>query len=174
MFAQLRPSEIQYLQNSIDAFFSDGRHILGTFNDLLYKDITPNDIRCIAVVFWQNEWYVYNGHRRLYLYKRLEKQGVIDEISVWVVQPRNIKWNEVHQKNTSMNGGRSVTIRCDDQFHGKLGHIIKQWKDSQIESDTSGSQYGSECGCRFCPCGWDVYPDTESDSDSDSYLSDYY
>ncbi|XP_070533411.1 uncharacterized protein [Ptychodera flava] len=149
----LRPSEILYLQNSIVTSFRNGDDLLDTFSDLLNGYLTPEDIRVIAVFQWNGKWHVYNGHRRLFLYKALEECGVLDTIRVWEVRGSNIKWNTVHRQYTSKNGGHSIRVRGDATFEDRLEDIVSEWQNNTVT-------------CQ-CPChGGLVY---DSDSDSEHY-----
>ncbi|XP_077870183.1 uncharacterized protein LOC144363132 [Saccoglossus kowalevskii] len=162
MYVELHPSEINYLQDSISSDFRDGTPLLDTFRDLLYGDLLPEDIRTITVFWWEErgKWYVHSGHRRLYLFKRLQKQGVVDTLQVSELD--RIPWRSVRRKNSSTNMGKSVTVRKDKSFVGNLGNIIQQWRNEDTSS--SDDEYSS-----------DNYSEYES-YDDDSYTSsdDYY
>ncbi|XP_077990435.1 uncharacterized protein LOC144444776 [Glandiceps talaboti] len=161
----LRPSEIRYLHDTIAEHFRNGTGMLDTFKDLLYKDLTPGDIPTIQVFRYENKWYVYSGHRRLYLYKRLQKQRVIDKVTVEEVDDDEINWKKVHEKDTSENDGKSVEVRGDKSFVGRLGQIVKEWKNSQSDSSDSSSEY-SDSDYEYSSY---VFYESESDSDVDVF-----
>ncbi|XP_006812498.1 uncharacterized protein LOC102803871 [Saccoglossus kowalevskii] len=163
MIVELYPSEILYLQDSISPIFNNGIPMLATFRDLLYGDLSVDDIRTISVFQWdvrgECQWYVHSGHRRLYMFKRLQKQGVVDTITAWELH--KVRWGSVHRKNNSTTGGKSVVIRNDKSFVGNLGNIIKRWKNQHHNEDYS-QHYET------------VYYDTSSTSSDDYYYYRYY
>ena len=78
----LKPSEIRFTRDKIESEFANGRKLTDTFEELLYKRIPTKFIEDIEVVYVDGAWWALTGNRRLYLYKRLEKLGVISKISV--------------------------------------------------------------------------------------------
>nr|XP_006815542.1 PREDICTED: uncharacterized protein LOC102808134 [Saccoglossus kowalevskii] len=125
---ELKPSEIYYLHDSIDCRFQDGTHILDTFRELLYKTINPSLIRKIAVHNTNGKWRAYAGNRRLYIFRRLERLGVVDYITAWQVW--RVDPDAWRKRETTQNGGTSVQIRNDPQFNAKINRIINEWRTS--------------------------------------------
>ncbi|XP_077990724.1 uncharacterized protein LOC144445048 [Glandiceps talaboti] len=162
---ELRPSEIRFLHNSIANHFRNGTDILVTFEDLLYQNITPDDIPIIRVFRRNRKWYIYQGHRRLYIYKRLQKQCVINAVTVKEVKGRKIDWDKVRRKDTSENDGKSVTIRGDDKFHGRLGQIVQNWINTNSDSDECSSDSDRDYE-------YDTESEYEYESGSDSDVDD--
>ncbi|XP_077990746.1 uncharacterized protein LOC144445069 [Glandiceps talaboti] len=126
----VRPSEIRFLHDSIDCRFQNGDLLLDTFESLLYGRITVDDIKTIAVISLHGKWYIYAGHRRLYLYKQLESLSVIGVIKVWRVDRSRIQWDGVKKKLTTDNEGLAVEVRNDPYFDIKMQKIIRKWKST--------------------------------------------
>ncbi|XP_070533433.1 uncharacterized protein [Ptychodera flava] len=126
---RLRPSEIHFVHDTIDCHFQDGDHLLDTFKELLHGNISPRDIKTIAVIRQNGTWYVHAGNRRLFLYKKLEELGVIDYIPVWVVNRPNA--DAVRERYTTQNRGVSVSVRNDYDFEDKMHSIIDDWKKTR-------------------------------------------
>ncbi|XP_077990770.1 uncharacterized protein LOC144445093 [Glandiceps talaboti] len=134
----LAPSEIRFLHDSIDCRFRDGRLLLNTFESLLYGRISAKDIQIIAVISANGKWWIYAGHRRLYLYKQLEELGVIGAITVWQIDAWRIKWDVVKKKLTTDNEGLDVEVRNDMNFDIKMQKIIRAWKSTMtVQRDIS-------------------------------------
>ncbi|XP_006815541.1 uncharacterized protein LOC102808008 [Saccoglossus kowalevskii] len=125
----LRPSQIYFLHDSIDCRFQDKTDMLDTFRQLLYKEINPTAIQPIAVFDKNDKLWVYAGNRRLYLFRKLEQLGVVEYITAWRVQKVDPdKWAK---RNTTNNGGRSVSIRNAPQFEDKMQKIVREWKSKK-------------------------------------------
>ncbi|XP_070533431.1 uncharacterized protein [Ptychodera flava] len=131
----LRPSQIYFLHDSIDCRFRDGTPLLKTFEELLYGEKSVSNIQIIAVFHWKGQWWIYAGHRRLFLYKRLEELGILAEITVRKVW--KVNWEAVNKKMTTQNGGTSVEIRNDHNFDVKLRDVINKWRSSSKEDSTA-------------------------------------
>ncbi|XP_077870169.1 uncharacterized protein LOC144363093 [Saccoglossus kowalevskii] len=125
----LRPSQIYFLHDSIDCRFQDKTNMLETFRQLLYKEINPAAIQPIAVFDKNDKWWVYAGNRRLYLFRKLEEYGVVKYITAWKV--RKIDPDEWKKRNTTTNGGRSVSIRNARQFEAKMQNIVREWRSNR-------------------------------------------
>ena len=67
----IKPSEILFCQENIDGKFGRGSNIslLDTFKKLVSGEMTPSDLPKITVVSYEGKYYVYDGHRRLFLFK---------------------------------------------------------------------------------------------------------
>lgn len=82
----LKPSQIQYTQDSIGASFTDGTSLEDTFYQLVIGgQRSVEDIAWISVAYEEQRYWVIYGNRRLFLYKQLEKHGYIDKIRVHAV-----------------------------------------------------------------------------------------
>ena len=67
---QLDVGDIYFSQNSINAIFKEEKTTLvDTFQDLLLENIKPSDFPPITVVKYNNEYFAYDGNRRLFLFK---------------------------------------------------------------------------------------------------------
>ena len=78
----LRPSEIEFSQNSIGNRFHGGDTLLRVFKKLVIGDLTPDDLPYIKVRWYDGGWMAFEGNRRLFLYLKLEEEGLLDEIPV--------------------------------------------------------------------------------------------
>ncbi|XP_077869478.1 uncharacterized protein LOC144361010, partial [Saccoglossus kowalevskii] len=133
----LKPSQIFFLHDTIDCRFRNGTHILDTFGELLYKKKNPSAIRKIGVYNSNGKWRVYAGNRRLYIFRKLESLGVVDEITVWEVE--RVKPDVLKKKDTTENGGTSVEIRNDPAFDEKIKCIINEWRNSNRQGTWTDS-----------------------------------
>ena len=71
----LRPSDIEFSQNSIGNRFHGGDILLRVFKKLVLGDLTPNDLPYIKVRWYDGGWMAFKGNRRLFLYLKLEEEG---------------------------------------------------------------------------------------------------
>ncbi|XP_006812496.2 uncharacterized protein LOC102803631 [Saccoglossus kowalevskii] len=141
---QLKPSEIYFLHDSIKGQFRDGRHLLDTFKELLYKRISPSQIEKIVVYSANSKWRVYAGNRRLYIYKKLEVLGVVEYITAWKVLTLNPY--TLRKRDTTKNGGASVRIRNDPLFEGKITWIVEEWKTWATKASIQGQTAADDIG----------------------------
>ena len=107
---RLKPSEIRYSQDSIGGRFMDGRSLSTTLQQLLSNAVTPDTIPCIEVVIREDSYYALTGNRRLFLYKKLENAGLLDDIPVRI-RPLSSVLFQFSQRFTTMNDGRSIRLR---------------------------------------------------------------
>ena len=126
----LRPTEICFTQDSVAGSFSDGRSLADVFEQLLYKRLTPDDLGAIEVVKENGLWMALTGNRRLFLYRKLEKLGVISTIPVWVrkLDDGNVR-DRLGHRQTTKSYGQSVRCRqwgTDTQ----IDEIIARWQSS--------------------------------------------
>ena len=121
----MSPSDIIYSQNSIAPRFQDGEHLLFTFAMLVQGKETPQSLPPIEVRYMKSwESYIaFEGNRRLFLYKKLEEEGLIDKIPV-----------------VEFKGWKKQTSRCsdcitlrgydDDTMERKMNGIINRYTRS--------------------------------------------
>lgn len=102
----LEPAEIRFTHDSISPVFSCGRRIYDTYDELSRGFKSVHDIPRMIVTYIGGEWYTYTGNRRLWVFQKLQNEGVIHEICVDTTDmavPRS--------KFTTQNGGTSVKVR---------------------------------------------------------------
>lgn len=138
------PSKIRFTHDSIQSNFSDGHSIPETFRQILWKKLTVEDLPLIEVMKYGGEWFVVRGNRRLFLFKELEKRGLLSQVKV---QTRNFDQYLFQTQHTSSNKGKTVLIR------GYGHHAVKQeldeiWSEYQRETYYSNQQRSQ--GSRRC------------------------
>ncbi|XP_045201961.2 uncharacterized protein LOC123555382 [Mercenaria mercenaria] len=134
----LKPSEVRYTHDQITAHFTDGRSMLQTFIALLYGRVEirlgGNDVPPIEVM-QTNEmeggkegklWYVVNGNRRLYVFRRLERCGALTTMQVIARKYDSI---EMDKQFLTRNHGRTISITNDATLNAKFGKEVKRWKE---------------------------------------------
>lgn len=134
----LKPSEVRYTHDQITAHFTDGRSLLSTFVALLYGkieiklggvDVPPVEVMQTSEYENGKEgklWYVVNGNRRLYVFRRLEKCGALTTMQVIARKYDSI---EMDKHFLTRNKGRSVSITNDSTINAKFSKEVKRWKD---------------------------------------------
>ncbi|XP_077867104.1 uncharacterized protein LOC144356061 [Saccoglossus kowalevskii] len=131
-YRTLRPSQIYFLQNSISYRFNDGRYLLETFRELLDGRLTTDRILKMSVFYWEKrkQWFVFKGHRRLYLYKKLEELGIVECIDVWELY--TVDASTIQREYTSENNGISVDVLGDGPgFEEAMSQIIHDWEEEK-------------------------------------------
>ena len=138
------PSEIYFTHDSINPYFSCGRGIIDTYEELRtgFKDVT--DIPMMTVAQLNGEWYTYTGNRRLWVFRRLQREGYIYEIEVHATN-RHIQ----PSKFTTRNGGVSVKVGSS----GAASSSVPQLAPTPRIGASKGAQ-GSAARNVACPvCG---------------------
>src|SRR6218665_156259 len=125
---RLRPSEVLFTQDSIGGRFQDRVYLTETFEELLYRRITPDEIEPIEVVLRRGIWWALTGNRRLYLYKKLQPLGIVQTIPVverFETEP-GVMYQLQRRMTTDTNG---KTIKCrQSQADVMINNIIDRWK----------------------------------------------
>lgn len=127
----IHPKDIKYTQDSIKAQFRDGRELTSTLEDLLYGRKTVEDIPRIEVVEELDPYEGFlamTGHRRLYLYKKLEQLGVVEKIQVF-------EWPFMNYWSSDRINERKPTF-SDIRLRGSQGElrinqVIDRWRSSR-------------------------------------------
>lgn len=130
----LKPSEIRYTHDQITAHFNDGRSMLSTFVGLLYKKIDikfgGKDVPPIEVMQTeernQKVWFVVNGNRRLYVFKKLQKYGVITNMQVVA---RKYDSLEMDKQFLTRTQGRTISVVNDATLNSKMAAEVRLWKE---------------------------------------------
>ena len=77
-----KPSELHFSQDSIACVFRNITDILQTFRKLVNGSLCPDDIEPIQAKMHNGKLTVFEGNRRLFLYKKLESAGLIEDVQV--------------------------------------------------------------------------------------------
>lgn len=138
----LKPSEVRYTHDQISAHFTDGRSLLSTFVALLYEKVEiklgTNDVPPIEVMQTSEYeggreckmWFVVNGNRRLFVFRRLEKCGAITTMQVIA---RRYDSLEMDKHFLTRNKGRTVSVTNDASLNAKIAKEVKQWKEWKVK-----------------------------------------
>eukprot|EP00928_Gymnodinium_smaydae_P030911 TRINITY_DN22850_c0_g1_i1.p1 TRINITY_DN22850_c0_g1~~TRINITY_DN22850_c0_g1_i1.p1 ORF type:complete len:1322 (-),score=126.63 TRINITY_DN22850_c0_g1_i1:33-3971(-) len=107
----IRPSDIFFTHDSIRATFKDDRPIQSTLSDLRAKiidvEVIPElTVRWASYKSWSGRWWTYTGNRRLWVFRQLEAEGLLERI---VVQITNLEVPSF--RLTTTNGGCNVRVR---------------------------------------------------------------
>jgi len=119
----LLPSEIRFSQDSIHNLFQDGGRVNALVEDLQSGRTELNRIPLISVVKLDNKYYSMDN-RRLYVFRVLQKRGVIGVIKVRLATRYN------PQKFTTENDGYRIRVRRD-KTHPHTFDDIFGWVDKQ-------------------------------------------
>lgn len=151
----LKPSEVRYTHDQITAHFADGRSMLSTFIALLYGRVEirlgGNDVPPIEVMQTddtengreQKLWYVVNGNRRLYVFKRLERCGAITTMQVIARKYDSI---EMDKQFLTRNHGRSIAVTNDASIHAKFNKEVTRWKEWKAKQPKQKPAKGKQRG----------------------------
>src|SRR6218665_474357 len=130
--SRMRPSDIRYSQDSIGSRFRDGRYLSDTFDQLLNRRISVDEVESIEVVEVRSLYWALTGHRRLYLYRKLEDIGELHTIPV---RERSISDYSVKRRfeniNTTNCNGLDIEMR-QPQAEQIINRTIGQWKASRM------------------------------------------
>ncbi|XP_069104093.1 uncharacterized protein [Argopecten irradians] len=139
---QMRPSDLRFTHDSVSCRFSDGHTLEDTFKKLLNGDLQHYQLRPLVAMSHMGHWFVVRGNRRLYLYKKLEEIGKIDEVKV-VTQ--NFDDRVFTKQFSSKNMGVSLRIRGNPYIESELRRCINDWRDARTRPSSSASMriYGS-------------------------------
>ncbi|XP_052784741.1 uncharacterized protein LOC128220405 [Mya arenaria] len=134
----LKPSEVRYTHDQIPAHFQDGRSMISSFIALLYgrveirlggKDIPPIEVMQTEEMESGRSgklWYVVNGNRRLFVFRRLEKCGAL---STMQVVTRKYDAIEMDKHFLTRNHGRAISITNDAGISAKIAKEVAKWKE---------------------------------------------
>ena len=130
----LKPLDIRYTHDQITAHFNDGRSMLSTFIGLLYKKIGikfgGRDVPPIEVMQTeernQKVWFVVNGNRRLYIFKKLQKCGALTDMQVVA---RKYDALEMDKQFLTRTQGRTVSVVNDATLNSKMAAEVRRWKE---------------------------------------------
>ncbi|XP_033761092.1 uncharacterized protein LOC117342905 [Pecten maximus] len=128
---QMRPSDIRFTHDSVSCRFSDGHTLEETFKDLLYDDVT---LPPLVVMHYSGYWFVVRGNRRLYLLKKLEDIGKIQQVTVI---KRAFQDHLFYKQFTTKNMGISIRIRGNRFIEGTLRQCINDWRYSKTRPSSS-------------------------------------
>lgn len=145
-----------------------------TFRKLLLRKVSVDEIKPIEVVFWKDRWWVLNGHRRLYLYKILERFDIIR--SIWVVV-RFLDDESTRRlfcdRFTTKTGGTSIAIRHHEHLERELETMITRELKIKAKPDVACGGYNSNCyfdnSSNFEPEEYLDYPFSEYDEKYDRF-----
>lgn len=134
----LKPSEVRYTHDQITAHFTDGRSMISTFIAMLYGKVEirlgGNDVPPIEVMQTEEMengreskiWYVVNGNRRLYVFRRLEKCGAMTTMQVIARKYDSI---EMDKHFLTRNKGRTISVTNDATLSAKFSKEVNRWKE---------------------------------------------
>ncbi|XP_063447623.1 uncharacterized protein LOC134727172 [Mytilus trossulus] len=120
LFIKLKPSEIYFSQNRINALFRCRRSVGGTLDDIMEGRCNFKDLPMISVMNRDGKW-VTADNRRLWVFRHLEKLGKCTNIIA-------IKTTFIPEsKLNSENGGRTVEfyigMAATGEWHKKVPTI---------------------------------------------------
>jgi hypothetical protein len=138
---RLRPSDILYSQDSIKRQFTDGKTLEFSFEQLLNDELTEEDIEPIEVVEDKDGLcWALNGHRRLFLYKMLERFHVVDTIPVKVLDLRDNATRRLFQdRKTTDTNGTSIKVRKRPQMERALEKLGKEFTERRRRERTNNN-----------------------------------
>ena len=140
----LKPSEIRYTHDQITAHFNDGRTMLSTFVGILYgkigikfgdKDVSPIEVMQTEEKN-QKVWYVVNGNRRLYVFKKLQKCGAITNMQVVA---RKYDALEMDKQFLTRTQGRTISVVNDSALNSKFAAEVRRWKEWKAKQPTANN-----------------------------------
>ncbi|XP_062601389.1 uncharacterized protein LOC134263090 [Saccostrea cucullata] len=123
----MRPSQIRYTHDSIQANFRNGTPMEETFRQLVFQKIQVDSLPMIEVTQHNGYWYVVRGNRRLFLLKKLERLGRVTTVQM-VNKPFDS--DVFNRQNTTRNMGLSIRIRGDPDLEQKLNQIWNEYQNS--------------------------------------------
>ena len=138
----IKPSEIRYTHDQITTHFTDGRTMLSTFVGILYgkigikfgnKDVPPIEVMQTEEKH-QNVWYVVNGNRRLYVFKKLQKCGAITNMQVVA---RKYDSLEMDKQFLTRTQGRTISVVNDSALNSKMAAEVRRWKEWKAKQPTA-------------------------------------
>ncbi|CAC5402447.1 unnamed protein product [Mytilus coruscus] len=127
-YIKLKPSEIYFSQNRINALFRCHRQVGGTLDDIMEGRCSVEDIPTISVMNREGKW-VTADNRRLWVFRHLEKLGKCTYITA-------MKTSFIPEsKLNSENGGRTVEfyigMAATGEWHKKVPTIEIQDSDTK-------------------------------------------
>ena len=145
----LKPADIRYTHDQIPAHFNDGRSMLSTFVGLLYKKIEikfgGRDVPPIEVMQTEERhqklWFVVNGNRRLYIFKRLQKCGAITDMQVVARKYDSLEMDKHFLTRTQ---GRTISVVNDATLNSKIATEVRQWKEWKTKQPTDNKKTGGK------------------------------
>lgn len=99
---RIAPSEIRFTQDNIGSVFRDGRGVNRAIEEIESGRIKVENFPAIRVARKNNKYYSLDN-RRLYVFRVLEKRGLIRTVPV--------VFQKHYDKFTTINDGRSIYVR---------------------------------------------------------------
>src|SRR6218665_2110788 len=128
----MRPRNIRYTQDSIGSRFTDGRYLSDTFDQLLNRRISVDELEWIEVVEVRSLYWALTGNRRLYLYRKLEDLGEIHKIPVHEMSLSDYGVRRrFENRDTTTCDGLDIEMR-QPQAERFINRAIEQWKASRM------------------------------------------
>jgi len=137
---RMRPSNIRYTQDSIGSRFTDGSFLSDTFDQLLNRRISVDELEWIEVVRESSLYWALTGNRRLYLFRKLEDLGEVHTIPVreLSLSDYGVRRRFDHRNTTSCDG-LDIELR-QAETEGHIRSVIESWKASKtINRNTNGN-----------------------------------
>lgn len=110
---RMRPSSIFFTHDSVKSKFKDGRPVRETLQQLRDRKIEPSAIplmqvcrHAVAALGYDSRFWTFTGNRRLWVFRQLEEEGLVEDIEVQVVDK-----TVLYFRMTTKNGGVSVRVR---------------------------------------------------------------
>ncbi|CAC5413378.1 unnamed protein product [Mytilus coruscus] len=155
----LKPSDIFYTQDSISNYFGKSTshsdtHIGDTLDELINGTADVTSIPRIRVFCLNGKWFTPDN-RRLWVFRKAEKHGILHSIPVYEISICEVD----PDKFTSCNEGSSVSVR------GNAGG--KAWR--RISKKRSKNQYQTHYSESLNGTNSDNYPETTIHSGSADY-----
>ncbi|XP_064648908.1 uncharacterized protein LOC135501080 [Lineus longissimus] len=144
---RLRPGDVLYSKKRIDLSFhpdyETDRKVISfetTIQEILEQGKSPDQLPLIEVMQVQVgktvEHWVLNGNKRLYLYKKLEKYGLLQEIPVQVIPFDQNIYND-RKIFSTLNRGISIGIQLrasEFAFDRRLDILCQRWRSRRRET----------------------------------------
>ncbi|XP_078489790.1 uncharacterized protein LOC144746290 isoform X2 [Ciona intestinalis] len=100
----LAPLDIRFSQDSIRSSFQDGRSIIQAIIDIRNGRMEATDFPTISVIFKNGNYYT-GDNRRLYVFRVLQCEGILNRVPVYTTTYINPR------KFTTVNQGVSIRVR---------------------------------------------------------------
>lgn len=129
---RLRPRDIRFTQDSIGSRFTDGRYLSDTFEELLNRRISVDQLEWIEVVEERSLYWALTGNRRLYLYRKLEDLGEVNTIPVREMSLSDYGvMRRFDNRNTTSCDGLDIELR-QPQAERYINRAVQRWKTSRL------------------------------------------
>ena len=109
---EVSPADVRFTHDSISPFFSCGRRLVDTYDELVSGRTSMAQIPLMEIAVSHGKLWTRTGNRRLWVFRKLYEGGFIETVWVKISSEEIAAW-----KFTTQNDGEAVRVRDAHALH---------------------------------------------------------